>query len=103
MVKKNLRFQSLWNFFGLSNEDRILLYSEIHEIVFNGGGGYDWATVYNMPIWLRRFTFRKLKEHFEKINNNDNVLVNNDPKNMVHKPNIPQPTFNTSSSKIKTK
>jgi hypothetical protein len=24
-----------------------------------------------MPIWLRKFTFNKLKEHYDKINNNE--------------------------------
>lgn len=37
--------------------------------MFHGQGGYDYATVYNMPIWLRKFTFNKLKEWYEKQNN----------------------------------
>lgn len=44
------------------------MFSQIHDIVFHGNGGYDWETVYNMPIWLRRFTFNKIKEHFDKQN-----------------------------------
>ena len=36
--------------------------------MFHGGGGYDWETVYNMPLWLRRTTFNLLKEHFDKQN-----------------------------------
>lgn len=40
----------------------------IHEIVFNGQGGYSWTDVYQMPIWLRTFTFNKLKDHYEKRN-----------------------------------
>ena len=52
-------------FFGLTPEYRKNLFSQIHEIVFNGKGGYSWAEVYNMPIWLRRFTFEKLKEFYD--------------------------------------
>jgi hypothetical protein len=37
----------------------------MHEIVFHGNGGYDWHTIYNMPIWLRNFTFNKIRQHFE--------------------------------------
>jgi len=55
-------------FFGLTSEYRNALFSQIHEIVFNGQGGYDYQTVYNMPIWLRRFTFQKLKEHYDALN-----------------------------------
>lgn len=40
--------------------------------MFHGQGGYDWYTIYNMPIWLRKFTFNKLKTHYEKVNNQEN-------------------------------
>ncbi len=51
-------------FFGLTPDYRKNLFSQIHEIVFNGKGGYSWTEVYNMPIWLRRFTFEKMKEFY---------------------------------------
>jgi hypothetical protein len=38
----------------------------IHEIVYHGKGGYDWHTVYNMPIWLRNFTYNKIGEFLEE-------------------------------------
>jgi hypothetical protein len=54
------------SFFGLTSKEAFQyhqsIYNQIHEIVFHGGGGYDWATVFNMPIWLRRFTFDKIKK-----------------------------------------
>ena len=34
-------------FFGLTTQDRPNIFSQIHEIVFHGKGGYDWETVYN--------------------------------------------------------
>ena len=40
------------------------LFSQIHEIVFHGGGGYDWHTVYEMPIWLRKFTFKEIQDYY---------------------------------------
>jgi hypothetical protein len=59
-------------FFGLTSDNiapvRASLFSQIHQIVFHGKGGYDWHTVYNMPIWLRRFTFNEIKKHFEEEN-----------------------------------
>ena len=33
--------------------------------MFHSNGGYDFHTIYNMPIWLRNFTFNKMKEHYE--------------------------------------
>lgn len=44
------------------------MFSQIHEIVFHGNGGYSWDTVYNMPIWLRNFTYEKIKEYYDKQN-----------------------------------
>ena len=44
------------------------MFNQIHEIIFHGNGGYDWHTVYNMPIWLRNFTYEKIKEYYDKQN-----------------------------------
>ena len=56
-------------FFSLTPEQaaqyRQSLFTQIHEIVFFGKGGYDWHTVYEMPIWLRNFTHKKIGDHFE--------------------------------------
>ena len=91
-------------FFGLTQEYRLSLFKIIHEIVFSGNGGYDWNTVYNMPIWLRRFTFETLKEHYEKIaeeqNKAENTLQNKNSKDLA-RPNIApkQPTYTTKAPK----
>ena len=84
-------------FFGLTSEYRQNLFAQIHEIVFHGNG-YDWHTIYNMPIWLRNFTYRKLEEYFNKQqeaqNKQSNVLKNN-PKEIA-RPNInPDNVYNT--------
>ena len=55
-------------FFGLTSNNapqaRASLFNQIHQIVFYGKGGYDWHTVYNMPIWLRRWTFNEMRNHY---------------------------------------
>jgi hypothetical protein len=65
-----LQFQLDLAFFGLTLNNasniRKNLFNTIHEIVFHGKGGYDWETVYNMPTWLRTFTFNKLKEYYNE-------------------------------------
>jgi hypothetical protein len=91
-------------FFGLTQEYRLSLFKIIHEIVFNGQGGYDWNTVYNMPIWLRRFTFETLREHYEKqkeeIDKQQNTLTNKG-KGDISRPNIApkQPTYTAKAPK----
>ena len=37
--------------------------------MFHGKGGYDWHTIYNMPIWLRNFTFQKINDFYIEENN----------------------------------
>jgi hypothetical protein len=73
-------------FFGLTPEYRINIFKQIHEIVFHGNGGYSWNDVYQMPIWLRRYTFNNIKEYY------DEQAKNNKPKqqstNKILKPGI---------------
>lgn len=67
-----MRYRLICPFFGLtpdnSSQARFNLFSEIHEIVFHGQGGYGWDTIYNMPIWLRKFTFKKIADYYTKQN-----------------------------------
>jgi hypothetical protein len=53
-----------------------------------------------MPIWLRKFTFNKLKEFYDKeqeaLDKQNNMLTNTNGKELT-RPNIPQAnTYNTS-------
>ena len=58
------------SFFGLTYDiapqARSAIFTQIHQIVFHGKGGYDWHTVYNMPIWLRRFTFIEIQKYYQE-------------------------------------
>lgn len=77
-------------FFGLTlnnvDERRKSLFTQIHEIVFYGNGGYTWPDVYNMPIWLRKFTFHLLKEHYEeKSKSQDSNLAIDESGNVKNK------------------
>jgi len=55
-----------------------------------------------MPIWLRRFTFETLREHYDKQAEEQNK-VNNQLKNKqskeIAKPNIAQPTYKVKAPK----
>ena len=89
-------------FFGLISEKaaeiRKLILTEVHEIVFHGNGGYDWHTLYNMPIWLRNYTFKKIEEWYKKQeeaqNKQQNMLKNSKE---IARPNInPANVYNAS-------
>ena len=61
-----------YRFFGLtldnSAEYRKNLFTQIHNIIYHGNGGYDFGTVYNIPIWLRKFTFKQIDDYNRDAN-----------------------------------
>lgn len=91
-------------FFILPPEYRSYLFKQIHEIVFHGKGGYDWDTVYNMPIWLRRFTFNTVKEHYDKEREEYEKEIDKskgvtNAANMPRPPITAKPTYTTKAPK----
>ena len=69
----------------------------MHDLVFHGGGGFQYYDVYNMPIWLRRFHTQKISEYHKKQNEEiEKANKGQDPnQNQVYGPNIkPSSTYN---------
>jgi hypothetical protein len=66
MVKRRSLFLFRFSFFGLTQEYRYNLFKQIHEIIFYGRGGYDYITVYNMPIWLRSITYKFISDSIDQ-------------------------------------
>lgn len=85
-----------WTFFGLTQDYRAFLFKQIHQIVFHGNGGYSWPDIYNMPIWLRRYTFEEIKEYNAVIQENANKST--EKKLPPQGPDI-QPSFSSKRSK----
>jgi len=68
--------------------------------VFHGKGGYDYHTVYNMPVWLRNFTFQKINEFYEKEAEEMKKASKGKGGNSMPKgPAIRQPSYSTKASK----
>ena len=38
------------------------MFIQIHDLTYHGNGGFTFFEVYNMPIWLRKFTFKKIQD-----------------------------------------
>jgi len=83
------------------SETRAAIFTQIHEIVFHGKGGYNWNDVYNMPIWLRRFIHNKIADYYEKENKSYENAKNggNGQKTMVN----PDGTVNVPDFKAASK
>ena len=62
----------------------------MHDLVFHGGGGFQYTEVYNMPIWLRTFHINKISEFNKRQNDKmEKAQRGSTPnKNQVQGPNI---------------
>lgn len=95
--RRTSKYQLTLTFFGLTYniipEFRVSLFTQIHEIIFHGNGGYDYDTIYNMPVWLRKFTFNKLKEYYEKQNENTKQSQKGNTKKVTENGKVVSPEF----------
>jgi hypothetical protein len=69
------------------------IFKQIHEIVFHGQGGYDYATIYSMPLWLRKFTFHEIKTFYEEKAASEKGAISKGQTNLIDsegKINTPQ-------------
>lgn len=41
------------------------VYKEVHELTYHGGGGFTYSEVYNMPIYLRRYSLKQISDFLE--------------------------------------
>jgi hypothetical protein len=94
-INQKLRMQLA--FFNITPEtapqSRAALFTQIHEICFHGQGGYDWNTVYNMPIWLRRFTFNQINNYNKSQSEELQSKQDNGKTNLIDptgKVNVPE-------------
>ena len=80
-------------FFGLTPQYRSILFGQIHDLVYHGGGGFIHSEIYNMPIWMRRFHINKISEFNEKQNEERRKTQGNEQmgdEKRIHGPNVPQ-------------
>ena len=45
-----------------AQQARLNLFNHIHQIIYHGNGGYDFNTVYNIPIWLRKYIYKEIRD-----------------------------------------
>ncbi len=83
-------------FFGLTPEYRNLLFTQIHDLVYHGGGGFKHTEVYNMPTWMRMFHINKINKYIEKQNEEmEKASGNTSSDSKIHRPNVkPSSTYN---------
>jgi hypothetical protein len=85
------------HFFGLTPDYRAGLFNQIHDIVFHGKGGYSFETVYEFPIWLRRFTFRTMLDWYAKEQKENETA--NGQQSLLQDGKIKAPDYSTKASR----
>jgi hypothetical protein len=48
-------------FFGFKPEDRLRLHDTLFNLIWHGGGRWDFDTIYNMPIFLRKYWITRVQ------------------------------------------
>ena len=84
-------------FFGLTPQYRKRIFDQVHDLVFHGGGGFQYYDVYNMPVWLRKFHTQKISEYNKKQNEEMKKAKKgaNPNENTIQRPNIyPSSVYN---------
>ena len=56
------------SFFGLGSKYRPILHEQIFQLLYFSNGGFSHDDVYNMPVYLRIFYYKKLNEQHKKEN-----------------------------------
>lgn len=99
-----MRFQLIWTFFGLTSkiipEVRRNLFKQIHEIVFHGKGGYSYETVYNLPIWLRKYTFSEIQKFYQEESEASKPKGSNTTQMIDDQGNVNVPAFSKASKEF---
>jgi hypothetical protein len=55
-------------FFGFKPEHRIDLHDNLFNLLWHGEGRWDWDTLYNMPVFLRKFYVKRVNKLIEDRN-----------------------------------
>lgn len=61
-----------WISFGLGPNYRPILHEQILDLLDLSDGKLTWTEIYNMPIWLRKFYFKRYNERRSNQNGHSN-------------------------------
>ena len=75
-----------------ASEVSVNLFKQLHSIIFHSKGSYDFYTIYNLPIWLRKFVFKEIDDYYkEEKSAYENATKGKNSSTMVN----PDGTINT--------
>ena len=60
-----LGFKLEQTFFGFKPENQVQFHDQIFELIWAGEGRWDWDTIYNLPLHIRRLWINKINKKRE--------------------------------------
>jgi hypothetical protein len=86
-------------FFGFNAQDRVALHENIFNMIWYSDGRLDWDTIYNMPVFLRKFYSKKINKIFrEQEENMERIKNQQKTRSQNKKQTVMPPMFPKSSS-----
>ena len=67
-------------FFGFKPSDRKIFHENIFNLIWHGEGRWDWNTIYNMPVFLRKFWIDQINKKHSEISDRNKKAYNKQPK-----------------------
>ena len=52
------------------------VYNEVHDLVYHGGGGYSYSEVYNMPIYIMRYSITRINNYLKEKKEAEEKIIN---------------------------
>ncbi len=85
--------------------------TEVFDLVYHGGGGFNYTEVWNMDIPKRKFNIKKIKEHLDRLqeaqNENNKIITEKTDSQKMQMPDAvkqslkSKPSYVTSKAKSK--
>lgn len=68
MNRLTCSYRLMSGFFGLGSSYKARLYDQLFELMYYGKMGWSWTELYQLPVHIRAYYYRKLADIREKEN-----------------------------------
>lgn len=67
-ASSNLGFALDQNFFGFRPEHQVQFHDQLFDLLWAGEGRWDWDTIYNLPLHIRKLWIKRINQMRDKQN-----------------------------------
>jgi hypothetical protein len=79
-------FKLAQTFFGFNASHRKIFHENIFNLIWYGEGRWDWNTIYNMPIFLRKFYINQVNAKHQEITDRNTKSSNSSKSEISRAP-----------------